>query len=415
MSKTAGLIRIGIALLLSESLASQALAAVRTTSFSAVGAVRSTQIEGYNLSNEYLCKIVVMNASSQSQKLTGVSFNFFDPQTGNVLTDQGASEAEYFPTSGGTTTPAQCTFPKELSTKGSMCVLTLAIPVWTSAEIQSVCTGQITVEDTDPSKPGFVVASGVLLTNAESLLVGGALSGALYLSGAHLFGTGGLQSPPTGFTFPTMNSHYMNMFCVNACRKAQGIAESGDSSTNDKWCVRNCGHSIEANDNPNAGWTFGVLGSVETQEENYKSGKLGLVTPSPSPSIVPGVTRALVTQEGRRGTANNTTDNGVDLRLGLAVSSLRTANAHYAGGMVLEMAIGPTASICTANKIAWDRGASEFTHYDSVDSHAFIAGNGSAGTYPPERLICQHRHQKSDLVFGQQLTLPIVINGGAPF
>jgi hypothetical protein len=81
--------------------------------------------------------------------------------------------------------------------------------------------------------------------------------------------------------------------------------------------------------------------------------------------------------------------------------------------MVYEMLVGPMTSVCSGNKSFFNLGGDDFTHTDGVDGHAIVKGSNS--TYPPERLLCNHRHAKDDLYLRTGSTSSFAINGGSPF
>ncbi|MEK7689626.1 MAG: hypothetical protein AAB425_01255, partial [Bdellovibrionota bacterium] len=93
----------------------------------------------------------------------------------------------------------------------------------------------------------------------------------------------------------------------------------------------------------------------------------------------------------------------------------RTANPHFAGGMVYEMIVGPMVSVCSGNMVYWQEGGVEFSHSDGVDTHAVYKTNSVYPGAPPERLMCSHRHMKQELFMRVGSSTPIVINGGLAF
>jgi hypothetical protein len=94
--------------------------------------------------------------------------------------------------------------------------------------------------------------------------------------------------------------------------------------------------------------------------------------------------------------------------------SMRTSNFHYAGGMVYEMIVGPLISVCSGNTAFWSEGGQEFSHPDGVDADALV-GDATNNSYPPERLLCFHRHGMDDLFFSLGSEASFAINGGNPF
>ena len=88
-----------------------------------------------------------------------------------------------------------CTATTTLSS-GGICIFRFSQTTLPWNGRTAVCSGQISVKDKDASKPGSVTASGAISLNQESLVVGGLMSGAMYLSGMHI-------TPNAGGHFPT--------------------------------------------------------------------------------------------------------------------------------------------------------------------------------------------------------------------
>ncbi len=287
-----------------------------------------------------------------------------------------------------------------------------------------VCGGVVQVQDVNAAAPGSVIASGSINVTQEAMVLGGVLSGAYYASGIHLSSTTGLNtdtsngvpSPPVGL------SHNMNYFCASAC--AIGTS-NGSSSNPGEFCIENCGHYQEHTDPISGGYTSqadpGNASIIPSHMVNsyistfpYNSGGIyswasGVVNAGSATTQWPSVWGPACS-----GGANFPVAPTV-YTTPQATGELRTANDHYAGGMVYEIEMGPLMSICSGNYTYYQNGGQDFTHAGGVDGHAFILGSATCPGCPPERLICNHRHAQPDLYLGVGSSMPFPINGGAPF
>jgi hypothetical protein len=370
-----------------------ALAATRTVSFVGLSVASTTEDETANRASTSDCRIVVVNTGTTSQDILGVTFISYNGQGGSTSTPVTAPlpsnvfADRYDP--GGAGSGNDCT-PNGTSTSpsaglqaGAFCVFDIVVSAASSSAQVAPCAGSIQVADTSPTSPGSVVAAGAIATSQEGLLLGGVLSGAMYLSGSHLWSTVGMQAQYGAFGYD--QGYNMNVYCAAACN-------AGTANGQTSFCNSNCGFS--GGSDP-GGWTHGV--SYWGEPAGFHASEQGNGLPPVEP-----VAANVSTGSPVSGTTN----------INQGGTVVRSANGHFAGGMVQEMIVGPLISICTANAIAWQKGASDFTHAGGVDGHSWILGNGP---YPPERLLCNHRHAMDDLYFGNQSNTPIVINGGTPF
>jgi hypothetical protein len=396
-----------------------AYSATRTMTFAGVTSILTHHESTNNLAATVECTIVLVNGSSTDQSVKSVTF--FGMKNEKTI-KVGASSADLYRDDNTplSVIPYRIMDPdtKIPSNKPSFILNPSSIYVFkfiqntvSAHSHMGLCTGKIEVADTDPKKPGSVTAAGSIQTIQEARVLGGILSGAYYASGTHLFSSNNLAGgantipnlAPSSPPYPVGLSHNMNVYCANACASQPQQAATVVSLVGTplgRFCVEQCGHFQGADpERPDGAggptrrvWTHNMIGFIAPHIPN-PSFPIPVEMPNKYlPPTPPGPPNNVVTQ------------------LGL----LRTTNGHYAGGMVVEMIMGPLTSICTANNQAWMKGATEHTHAGGVDDHAQILGPGNPG-YPPERLVCNHRHAQPDLYMGVGDSAPFAINGAMPF
>ncbi|MEK7691234.1 MAG: hypothetical protein AAB425_09455 [Bdellovibrionota bacterium] len=253
------------------------------------------------------------------------------------------------------------------------------------------------------------MASGSVTISQEAMVLGGVLSGAYYASNTHIQKEAGGKWPkhmatndmPAKSAAPGIDDDYdaanMNFYCAKACMVYGADAshgrggKAGDPSNNaadfnKNTCEEHCG--IRCISSYNEGDT------VDIRDGDWCRNMTGFTIP-------PAGDDAAYFRSG-------SLPSGVD-------KLVRTANSHFAGGMVYEMIQGPLSAICSGNRRYFEEGGVDFDHSDGVDSHAVFKNNLDFEGAPPERLLCMHRHAKPDLFMRVGSTSPIVINGGLAF
>lgn len=364
-------------------LSSSAGAASRTVQFSGNTSNYISKLKMDRYEGTTLCAVSLVNTGSTAQKVTSITFVTYDDAT-QKATNQGATYGVIYnggaSASCGITAGSPC-LNTDISSGGIFIATRAVDPSFVSGAAINVCAGQITVEDSNSAQPGSVVASGSIAHVTEEGITGGQFNGALYFSGSQVpaslanntvFGvaddpTWTNSSTPTAPLFPTLpadsweTTNQMNLFCSQACRKA-----AAGNATELAWCSDLCSTQSGAHGHP-----------------------------------------------GKRILAYNETNGG-----GNNLSHLvKTADPRWAGGLVMEMIVGPFDSICSGNKEYFTRGNTDFSHTDTIDKdgglHLASPDIGSKG--PPERLYCAHTHHQ-DAPFGyQHASNPFTINAGLPF
>jgi hypothetical protein len=223
---------------------------------------------------------------------------------------------------------------------GQTCTVRYLVPAQIFDGQWGACSGRITVRDVDPTTPGSLVATGAIHTYQVSMVTDGHFSGALYQSGHQWQSSVPDSAPDLTTTLSYGSSRNMNVACQQGCINRRGLA-------NATWCRQHCGDPI------------GVT--------------------------VPGA-----------GTDFRPYDDDADPT---TVSTLSRPHGAFAGGLVSEMIVGPSTSICNGNSFFADQ--------------PFFSYGGTSDF--PERLYCAH-HNRWDTIIsvsGEVTSFPV--NGGLPF
>jgi hypothetical protein len=360
-------------------------AATRTMQFAGMAGAEFNVGDVSNHSKVGFCEITIVNTGKETQNVTRVdilSYSSASQTTGG--TTWSGPDFDLLRTSSAADASKTCT-GNDLP-EGGFCFFRFALDTLPSDGRYTICAGRIVIADKDPSKPGSVTAAGSVTMRQEVQVLGGQLSGAYYASGSHIQNSANLAVATDGSGAPDPSnsplnadwSHNPNYYCVTACSMAGGA---------DDLCRGRCG----------------IVSSGSTGEPYPGSGMVPLFT-SAAPSGYPDTTEppASVSVSGGNGGSS-----------GHGGYMMRVANTHWAGGMVYEMNVGPMTSICSGNHSFFVQGGNDFVHADGVDGHAIIKGSNSS--YPPERILCAHRHAMDDLYMQAGSVTPIVINGGQAF
>jgi len=372
--------------------------AIRTIQFGGVAGADFSTAEVNNANLSAQCTVSVVNTGTTQQRITALTFMGYDSSSQNTTGNAWAApdQMQVRNASGGAQSDTTCI--NQILDEGGVCLARIALSTFSMDGRYTVCAGRFTIEDVTASSPGSAVASGTVTMHQETMVLGGVLSGAYYASGTHLqaganlagAGDGGGAPDPTG-----LFSYNMNYYCTNAC---QQWATSFSGSAQANWCNHHCGAAgYTESDNPTADWSFLVA--------SYSVRPTGWAVAA-SPAQVHGCSGTV----GASAANMTCTESTVAQE---PTYIMRPANAHFAGGMVYEMIMGPLTSICSGNKAFFNQGGDDFTHADGVDAHAIIKGTNTS--YPPERLLCVHRHAKDDLYMRTGSTTTFPINGGTPF
>lgn len=397
------------------------------------------------------CHILIANTGNIAQQIIDVEFATFTPnaaqnnQTGNTssLPATGNGVADWLCVDSAASSYGSGWASYKLGAHGICLIRTIFSNISGDSQT-SVCAGNITVSDPAGSTGGSVIASGSIYMSQEAAVAGGTLSGAFYASGYHLnsgMSPGNLNQTnyPSGVapTYPigtgSGTTFNMNTSCYSACSLEVSAAGLPYPKT---YCDLQCGTdgTTESDTEPDygidyqgAGSTFtgrAIQGYLEPISPNLTNNALSLssvlkypytetdpwdLPPYGIPDVTPGTTPPTPIGGGPA-TAGGP---GITDNIPMPPSyTLRTANAHYNGGMVYEMIFGPSMDICSANALFANQ--PEFTHADGGDSDAVMDGNVAAGS-PPERLFCAHRHVSDELYMGVGSVTSFMINAGSPF
>lgn len=146
----------------------------------------NTSVHGFSSATTSRCTVVINNPSGQSQDIT---MSIYASAESSVAAMAGNAVA--VPTTGFSgTSPivlSSQNIPSTQSKKYDFDYPTF--PALTAGQQQLFCRGSITVTDTNPANPGFVVASGLILSFTESSIVQtvGASVGATAFGGSVVF------------------------------------------------------------------------------------------------------------------------------------------------------------------------------------------------------------------------------------
>jgi hypothetical protein len=411
-------------------LPSETWAAVRTVQFAGMIGAESQTAVGPNTNSWAYCQLSILNLGSTSETLNQVYFVEY-----NQAQHQLNSISPFPPTATGTnadlavyrdsTTGGSATCGSLASGSGtavlakapSMCFFKSATQPLAMDGSYALCAGVISVQDTTAAQPGSVIAAGSITLFQEAQLLGGSLSGALYLSGTHVY-----MSTPTPPNLAQFNGETvsgaatnMNFYCAAACASYDNhygvtpltgstcdtiCGSAWTNAVNGEWSGVGTSLGWLMTDNNLESGGAPALGSGSGSWAGIGSG--GWSTSSPFTLTSPGNYPAFGFNPS-----------------GTPTAALRMANPHFDGGLVMEIEAGPLASICSGNAAFWNNGGAEFTHVDGVDTHAVIYGNptfaSNSPPAPPERLLCSHRHSQDDLFLSVGSTSSFSINGGMPF
>ena len=427
----------GLALVAALMANDLAVAATRTVHYAGMAVNDPLVAELSNWSFMTYCNLAVTNLSATQQRISKVEFMTYEFKTSSPtvvksVESELAGALHGFRSWKGDLGTSSCLGTGTSLAPGEVCVMRYPVQTFTWSGKMAICSGKITTEDVDPTKPGSVIATGSLYLNQEAMVLGGQLSGAFYASQTHVqdedFGTDKslrpLPSMPSGYTFK--HSQNMNVFCGVACRASS--VDRGGSSWDQSDCDQHCGLGFHGTDTGNPsnpshdnalmspyplaggngdnGWFHHISGwTMKTPKTAYKS-------------------QGIPERNGQSG-INSSADADTPANSHAATQTMvqsldrmqyhSVANGHFAGGMIYEMQIGAFNAICSAHNQYSKDGGLEFKHADGVDSHAVYDSNTGIPGAPPERLVCAHRHMKPDLFMRVGSTSPIVVNGGMPF
>jgi len=367
---------------------SRAEAATRTVQFAGLMGAETETTVGPNASYGF-CQVLVTNLGASKQKIKQLTFLGYDLSGKKTLyaTADGKTNADQMVLRGVATTSGTDCMNKDLS-QGDLCLFRYATQPVPMEGRYTPCAGTMVVEDSTPAQPGSLIAAGSITQFQEAIAVGGMFSGGFYLSGTHVLAGSANLAQFQGFGgTPTIpyNTTGMNFYCAAAC-----LADSSPLTA--AQCAEHCGGgSNQLKDQNGREWSnitnsFGNL----VPSAAWAPSPVPIASPNPYvyPSPPPG---------------------------GRPIGVLQAANAHYAGGFVVEMTMGPLNQICSGNSAFWEQGGDEFSHADGVDNHAIYLGNSTFPQAPPERLLCSHRHGKDDLFMRVGSSTSFTINGGSPF
>lgn len=402
---------IGFGLLLASA---DSQAATRLIQFGGIAGSQPMTDEGNTKASTAFCFVLVTNTGMTRQKVSA-SFIGYSSQlqmTSDFTTPAAGDTGRYRRGQPST----DCSGTNNEIGPGEYCIFRSIVNTISFDGHWGVCTGRVRSDDVDPAQPGSVVAAGTVSIMQEARVLGGVLSGAYYASGTHL-------SEPELANISTYgrvlhgvdiyNTHNMNIYCSAACA-AGGL--------NPAYCAVACGHGagVGEKSSPTQIWSAGIQGYIQPLDDTWtdpirhhapdqtKLMPNMFLGPSPSPSGAPSYRSFSPGYNVANPAANG------QMSQQPPTMAIRTTNGHFAGGMVYEMEIGPLMSICSGNKEYENNGGQDFTHFGGVDGHSWIKGN-PAGNFPPERLLCNHRHAQSDLYMGISASQIFSINGGMPF
>jgi hypothetical protein len=360
----------------------------RSISFLGQASSAYSMIELHNLSRLAACQITVMNISNQNQNIDSISLWGFNPTTQKMVQTKYVKDGTKpilwthvrIDESGSSSDDClKSTVPLK---PGAICHFRISTFSFRMSEATHLCGGTITVRDTDPKAQGSVIAAGSIATIQETKVIGGALSGAHYLSGP-LFTQGPTVAPVQLNVWRDSNSlpnqhdlgGNMNVYCAQACKTFTGAEQY---SSDDKICENFCGNQPQGFYNTEGNFAL----------DKHKRG-----------FQLSGVSSK------NKFTGDPPTDNYTLL-----------ASSRFAGGYVQEIQMGAFTSICSGNTGFVANGGLDHMHWDSpgIDRLA-VAGNYSSTTFPPERLVCNHRHAQDDLYSKTGQSVTFTINSGMPF
>lgn len=396
-----------------------AKAATRTIQFVGVNINHTSKILPSDYKDFIACSVLIMNTGATNQVVNSITFNTFDTTNDQLTTGIVPTvDALYQPNdaSSAPNCPVSVSGPctgKTIPPNGFYVGIAYMNPAALAGKLISLCSGQIQVADVSAAAPGSVVAVGSISYVSEMMFTGGQFSGALYVSGSHV--PSGLLAANTTLAFDDVflnsaNTNYtinsslpfagswkgagqMNLFCAEACMRDAGVAAEGTVAD---FCRTACGLPSTA-------------GVATMPEGNSMDGgstfrtNLGYLEESLNPTVA-----------GNTISTNPHHYNVFGAGLADNIRSLqRTANPHWAGGMVQEMIVGPFGSICSGNSGYFQAYNTDFVHSDSVGADIIAAD--STNRYPPERLFCSHTHNQDSPYGYVTSTSQFTINGGNAF
>lgn len=397
------------ALFLALLLAAPATAATRAVQFAGMAVNDPLTAELSNWSFMTYCNLAVTNMSTTDQRISKVEFMAYEfketsPTVARSVTNTFGGGLVGFASWKGDMGSTSCVGTGTSLAPGDVCVMRYPVQTFTWSGKMAICSGKITIEDVDATKPGSVIATGSLYLNQEAMVLGGQLSGAFYASQTHVMSSDfGSTKPlktipplPSGYSFS--GAQNMNVFCGAACMSSSNKKSAGWT---DEECNRHCGLGNAADTDS---WTSHISGwtSKVSNQDYHEAG-------------------SEKTQNADQVSLNDGSEFDEHVQIVDALHRMdrlrvhSVANAHFASGMVYEMQIGAFNAICSAHNQYSKDGGLEFKHSDGVDSHAVYDSNAAYSNAPPERLVCAHRHMKPDLFMRVGSTSPIVVNGGMPF
>lgn len=377
----------------------------RTVQFNGSAMALTYMIPVSNANYKYSCAVTITNTGSTAQRYKSGSFfgiRWRDMGSYRSLRTTAPEDLNWMrlhstAQNADTSSDAPCSAAGSLPV-GGVCVIRWVNEMIPNTEGWALCAGGLAISDNNAAAPGAVTASGSIFLQQETMVMGGVLSGAHYLSGKALWNVTGVQlstamnqSYQIGTGANAFRGDQMNIYCSSAC----GRFQSDSTATAKARCNEVCGSSGLSQPNQIAPPGFSVPMST-----------LGWITQS-----APHQFGEVQSQTGFKGIS------GAAVAPGDPAFNLLIANGNFAGGMVTEMTMGPMTSICSANAEYWGAGEIDFTFpsYTSGANGVVVSSNASFAGAPPQRLLCNERHGKEDLYLRTGSTVSFPINGGLPF
>ncbi|MBN22004.1 MAG: hypothetical protein CL678_12055 [Bdellovibrionaceae bacterium] len=422
---------------LSTLISSPSFAGLRTKSFAGLSGAVPVNIVSQNMSRVAQCVVTVVNTGTVDQTILDIQFLTTNVQSNTPTMSAIATTGEALKVNGSSAGySTNCLNANGVLNPGQVCLFKKEIETLPFDGNWAMCSGQIRVRDTNAGESGQISVAGTVYIVEEARVLGGVLTAAQYRNvGARYDPTSGsvrLRSDPAGYTSTDNETVNMNQFCVHGCRSQLGL--------NEATCWKYCGlkeheynaittegcrttasvsetvNRLEAagfkNDEfLNATGTFyndfenNAIITVPQRHLRYRltiTDTAGLETSSVMNETVPGV----IFQQKHIA--------GMHCQTYRRTPTATTASIYpreLGGGAVYEMTIGPFASICSGNEDYINQGGTDFTFNNAPAGGPGTVVSGD----PPQRLICNQRHDHPDLYFGVGQAHSFSVNGGKPF
>tara|TARA_Y100000590_G_scaffold449824_1_gene588575 strand:- start:10421 stop:11803 length:1383 start_codon:yes stop_codon:yes gene_type:complete len=425
----------------------------RPATFIGTTGARPVNIGTNNLSNVAQCLIAVVNVGGTNQRIERVDMLALDRE------NNSSSFSTY--TSGwqggvkvSSTDPSfstSCLGSDGVIAPGEYCIFKRQLETIPFDGNWAVCNGRIFVSDINNSSTGQVIASGAIRIVQEARVLGGVLSAANYMSAVgstYDSSTDNILPNPTtpgGYDSTDFVAVTMNHYCMHACMNTYNATYSDinhrypNTITRTNECMERCGVADYEHNSEKTRVCRNVRQQARLDYElktdllfndfysSYDSNATYSSYYHPFDHWYNNATDRskyawVIRNEPDTATTGYMTTNG---SFGMTRSpggmhcqeykkppsfTNKRVNTSLAGGAVYEVTIGGYNTICSGNGDFYEQGGRDFTY-----TTAGMNGPDTSAGNPPQRLICNQRHDMPDLYMGVGQTTTFSINGGDAF